>query len=109
VQDSTKSTNNKATQCRWHCKEWSDNGITTRRCTCNCIKEGVCADDRRRHEGLHHRPEATSGTERQWLSERQAVTPQGCSSGQEVRLTRVGAPSRRCPEQAHQHQHEAVR
>jgi hypothetical protein len=25
------------------------------------------------------------------------------------RLTRVGAPSRRCPEQAHQHQHEAVR
>ena len=39
---------------------------------------------------------------------RQAVTP-GCSSGQEVRLTRVGAPSRRCPEQAHQHQHEAVR
>jgi hypothetical protein len=26
-----------------------------------------------------------------------------------VRLTRVGAPSRRCPEQAHQHQHEAVR
>ena len=60
-------------------------------------------------EGLHHRPEATSGTERQWLSERQAVTPQGCSSGQEVRLTRVGAPSRRCPEQAHQHQHEAVR
>ena len=60
-------------------------------------------------KGLHHRPEASSGTERQWLSERQAVTPQGCSSGQEVRLTRVGAPSRRCPEQAHQHQHEAVR
>ena len=61
---------------------------------------------------LHHRPETSSGTERQWLSERQAVTPgqTGCSSGQEVRLTRVGAPSRRCPEQqAHQHQHEAVR
>jgi hypothetical protein len=29
-----------------------------------------------------------------------------CGGG---RLTRVGAPSRRCPEQAHQHQHEAVR
>ena len=60
---------------------------------------------------LHHRPEAISSTERQWLSERQTVTPgqTGCSSGQEVRLTRVGAPSRRCPEQAHQHQHEAVR
>ena len=48
---------------------------------------------------LHHRPETSSSTERQWLSERQAVTP-GCSSGQEVRLTRGvppvgGAPSRR--------------
>ncbi len=43
---------------------------------------------------LHHRPETSSGTERQWLSERQAVTPgqTGCSSGQEVRLTRGGCP-----------------
>ena len=41
---------------------------------------------------LHHRPGTSSSTERQWLSERQAVTPQGCSSGQEVRLTRGGCP-----------------